>query len=102
MPSDGKSPTPVSISTTKTTKPSEMEITMKRRGVQLSPACARRKESGTRLDAFWRASNCFRLPSTCSRRDFRPARGARCCCIGSLRVTLAIRRSAFRSPESNG
>ena len=107
MPSDGKSPTPVSISTTKTTKPSETEITMKRRGVQLSPACARRMESGTRLDAFWRASNCFRAAFdllaprllTSARRALLHRLLARDACHPPFRIPFAGKQRINENPR---
>jgi hypothetical protein len=57
--------------------------------------------SGTRLVVLWRSSMSLSVPSTCSRRDFCALRVGRAA-IGSARATLAMRRSAFRSPEMIG
>jgi len=57
--------------------------------------------SGTRLAVFCRCSISLSVPSSCSRRDFWAARVGRAA-IGSARATLALRRSACRSPEMIG
>ena len=80
--------------------PSATEVKMNRRFDQSSPACAMRTDSGARLAFLCRSSSSLSVPSICSRRGFCAARVGRA--IGSERATLAIRRSAFRSPERIG
>ena len=66
------------------------------------PACAIRTDSGGDFALDLRSSISFRLPSTCSRRDF--------CWLGRgpertgdpVRVTVSLRFSACRSPDRIG
>jgi hypothetical protein len=62
------------------------------------PIWARRIDSGSDFDFLARSSSCWRLVSTCSRRDFNAREMP--LAVGTLDLAmLAIRRSASFSPD---